>query len=204
MKSKDLAILSVVFAVVAAIFWQIGTQKPTVPDYTAPAAAPATTTTAAPKPAAASSTGTGGSMAVSTPSAPSQPAVPTSAVVFQTGDKFTTPSGLQVEILQAGSGAEAIPGKLVTVDYTGTFANGTVFDSSLNPGRSKYQFQLGAGAVIKGWDEGVAGMKVGEKRKLVIPSKLAYGPNGKGAIPPNTELTFVIELFDNPPPPAKN
>ncbi len=191
MKSKDLAMLSVVLAVIAVVFWQIGQPKPPSTDS---ASAPAPSASA-PKPAASSASAAGTSSQGSTVSAPTKPAVPASGVVRQTGDKYTTPSGLQVEILQAGSGTEAISGRPVTVNYTGTFANGTVFDSSLNPGRTPLTFQLGGHQVIAGWDEGVEGMKVGEKRKLVIPANLAYGANGKGPIPPNTELTFEVELL---------
>jgi FKBP-type peptidyl-prolyl cis-trans isomerase len=107
----------------------------------------------------------------------------------------TTPSGLQYEDQVAGTGAEAKKGNTVDVHYTGTFKDGKKFDSSLDRGRP-FSFKLGAGQVIKGWDEGVAGMKVGGKRKLVIPSDLAYGKRGHpGAIPPDAELTFVVELL---------
>ncbi|MEK7465431.1 MAG: FKBP-type peptidyl-prolyl cis-trans isomerase [Patescibacteria group bacterium] len=99
-----------------------------------------------------------------------------------------------------GTGAEAVSGKLVTVQYTGTLANGTKFDSSYDRG-IPFTFLLGGGQVIPGWDRGVQGMKVGGKRRLVIPSELAYGPNGiKDAsgnfvIPPNATLTFEVELL---------
>ena len=107
----------------------------------------------------------------------------------------TTASGLQYEDQTVGSGAEAKAGKTVEVHYTGTLKDGTKFDSSHDRGRA-FSFQLGAGRVIKGWDEGVAGMKEGVKRKLVIPSNLAYGKQGAGGvIPPDAELTFVVELL---------
>ena len=107
----------------------------------------------------------------------------------------TTASGLQYEDEVPGTGAEAKAGNTVEVHYTGTFKDGKKFDSSLDRGRP-FSFKLGAGQVIKGWDEGVAGMKVGGKRKLVIPSALAYGKRGApGAIPPDTDLTFVVELL---------
>ncbi len=106
----------------------------------------------------------------------------------------TTKSGLKITDLKVGSGAKAVSGKTVTVNYKGTLQNGQVFDQSY--GRAPFPFTLGAGQVIKGWDEGVAGMKVGGKRKLVIPPALAYGEQGAGGvIGPNATLTFVVELL---------
>lgn len=103
-------------------------------------------------------------------------------------------AGLLFEDIAVGEGAEAASGMQVTVHYTGTFEDGREFDSS--QGRGPFSFQLGAGRVIKGWDLGVAGMKVGGKRKLVIPSDLAYGSRGAGnVIPPNTDLVFEVELL---------
>jgi len=97
---------------------------------------------------------------------------------------------------KVGTGAEAVAGKKVTVNYTGTLTDGTKFDSSLNPGRTPFEFNLGAGEVIKGWDEGVNGMKVGGKRKLTIPPSLGYGESGAGGvIPPNATLIFEVELL---------
>jgi FKBP-type peptidyl-prolyl cis-trans isomerase len=108
---------------------------------------------------------------------------------------ITTPSGLQYEDLTEGSGPAAKAGDSIEVHYTGWLKDGTKFDSSLDRGRP-FAFQLGAGRVIKGWDEGVAGMKVGGKRKLVIPSGLAYGTRGAAdVIPANAELTFEVELL---------
>ena len=108
---------------------------------------------------------------------------------------MTTPSGLKYEDLQEGTGEAAKPGDTVEVHYTGWLKEGTKFDSSKDRGRP-FSFRLGAGQVIKGWDEGVAGMKVGGKRKLIIPPDLGYGARGAGGvIPPNAELTFEVELL---------
>jgi len=108
---------------------------------------------------------------------------------------ITTKTGLQYEDTVIGAGPEAATGKSVEVHYTGTLADGTKFDSSRDRNRP-FGFKLGAGQVIKGWDEGVQGMRVGGTRKLVIPGDLAYGPQGyPGVIPPNAQLTFVVELL---------
>jgi FKBP-type peptidyl-prolyl cis-trans isomerase FkpA len=111
----------------------------------------------------------------------------------------TTPSGLQYEDTVAGSGAEAKAGQYVTVHYTGWLYNdgvkGSKFDSSKDR-RDPFQFDLGQGQVIKGWDEGVQGMKVGGTRVLVIPPNLGYGARGAGGvIPPNATLMFEVELL---------
>ncbi len=102
---------------------------------------------------------------------------------------------LKIEDLQQGTGAEAKPGQTVSVHYTGTLTNGTKFDSSKDRGKL-FEFPLGAGRVIKGWDQGVAGMKVGGVRRLTIPPHLGYGARGAGggAIPPNATLIFEVEL----------
>jgi peptidylprolyl isomerase len=107
---------------------------------------------------------------------------------------ITTPSGLKIEDIKVGSGAEAKPGNAISAHYTGTLVNGIKFDSSLDRGEP-LSFTLGVGQVIKGWDEGIAGMKVGGKRKLIIPPELAYGSRAIGSIPPNSTLIFEVELL---------
>jgi len=109
------------------------------------------------------------------------------------GSSQVTSSGLKITDLVLGDGKEATPGTKVSVNYKGTLDDGKEFDSSY--GRGPFEFSLGAGMVIKGWDEGVAGMKVGGKRKLVIPPELGYGSRGIGPIPPNSVLTFEVELL---------
>jgi FKBP-type peptidyl-prolyl cis-trans isomerase FkpA len=107
----------------------------------------------------------------------------------------TTPSGLIIEEVTVGSGAAAAAGQKVKVHYTGWLTNGTKFDSSKDR-NDPFVFPLGAGQVIKGWDEGVQGMKVGGKRKLTIPPVLGYGARGAGGvIPPNATLVFEVELL---------
>lgn len=102
---------------------------------------------------------------------------------------------LQIEDIVVGDGEEATAGNTVTVHYTGWLTNGTKFDSSVDRGRP-FQFPLGGGRVIAGWDQGVAGMKVGGKRKLTIPPELGYGARGAGGvIPPNATLVFEVELL---------
>ena len=108
---------------------------------------------------------------------------------------ITTASGLKFQVLKKGTGAVAMAGQMVSVHYTGWLTDGKKFDSSVDRGQP-FQFSLGAGQVIKGWDEGVAGMKVGEKRKLTIPANLGYGERGAGGvIPPNATLVFDVELL---------
>ena len=107
-----------------------------------------------------------------------------------------TSSGLQYADLMVGQGREAHAGETATVHYTGALVDGTKFDSSKDR-NNPFSFRLGAGHVIKGWDEGVEGMKIGGTRKLVIPPQLGYGARGAGsAIPPNATLIFIVELLD--------
>jgi len=107
-----------------------------------------------------------------------------------------TASGLKITDVVVGTGAVAEPGKAVSVHYRGTLTDGKEFDAS-RPRGEPFTFELGAGQVIRGWDEGVKGMKVGGKRKLVIPPEMAYGEQGAGGvIPPNATLEFEVELLD--------
>jgi FKBP-type peptidyl-prolyl cis-trans isomerase FkpA len=110
-------------------------------------------------------------------------------------DSIKTPSGLVIEEIVVGSGATAAAGQKVSVHYTGWLTDGKKFDSSKDRG-DPFVFPLGRGQVIRGWDEGVAGMKVGGKRKLTIPPNLGYGARGAGGvIPPNATLVFEVELL---------
>lgn len=108
---------------------------------------------------------------------------------------ITTASGLQYEEITVGSGAAAQAGQSVTVHYTGWLTDGKKFDSSKDR-NEPFEFNLGAGEVIRGWDEGVQGMQVGGTRKLTIPAALGYGARGAGGvIPPNATLVFEVELL---------
>ncbi|HVZ11395.1 MAG TPA: FKBP-type peptidyl-prolyl cis-trans isomerase [Candidatus Paceibacterota bacterium] len=131
-------------------------------------------------------------------SSESPTASPTATVAASASPQapVTAADGLVTQDLAVGTGAVAQPGTVVTVQYTGWLTNGTKFDSSYDHGQP-FSFILGGGQVIKGWDEGVAGMKVGGKRKLTIPPALGYGSQavGNGAIPANSTLVFEVELL---------
>jgi peptidylprolyl isomerase len=124
---------------------------------------------------------------------------PAAALAQEIGKMTTTPSGLQIEDTQIGTGASPRSGQICVMHYTGWLyengAKGKKFDSSLDRGQP-FEFPIGQGHVIKGWDEGVASMKVGGKRTLIIPPDLGYGARGAGGvIPPNATLLFEVELL---------
>ena len=110
------------------------------------------------------------------------------------GDEVTTASGLKYVDEVVGTGPSPTPGALVTVHYTGTLTDGTKFDSSVDRNQP-FSFKIGVGGVIQGWDEGVMTMKVGGKRKLIVPPELGYGARANGKIPANSTLLFDVELL---------
>lgn len=125
-----------------------------------------------------------------------QPGAPAEPTAVEAADYTTTESGLKYYDFEEGTGASPKPGQAVTVDYTGWLQEGGKFDSSIDRGEP-FTFNIGVGEVIPGWDEGVASMKVGGKRQLVIPAELAYGEQGAGGvIPPNATLIFEVELLE--------
>jgi len=141
----------------------------------------------------ASNTSTSTTTAGATATTPATEPAPAAGSASSTSR--TTASGLQIEEVKLGTGAEAENGKTVSIQYTGRLVDGTKFDSSLDRGQP-IEFVLGTGAMIKGWDEGIPGMKVGGKRKLTIPPAMAYGAEGRPpVIPPNSTLVFDVELM---------
>jgi len=126
---------------------------------------------------------------------PTATASPLPSASQSPGPVITKAGGLKIQDLVVGTGEEAKNGKILSVHYTGTLENGTKFDSSLDRGQP-FNFVLGAGQVIQGWEQGFVGMKVGGKRKLIIPPSLGYGSTGAGGvIPPNATLIFEVELL---------
>lgn len=113
----------------------------------------------------------------------------------QASKMIKTESGLQYEDIRLGSGDAVKSGQKLTVHYEGTLSDGTKFDNSYDRNQP-FEFVIGKGQVIKGWEEGLLGMRIGGKRKLIIPAELGYGANSAGAIPANSELIFEIELLD--------
>lgn len=125
--------------------------------------------------------------------------VKTQAQDKKMSNAITTPSGLTYEILTKGNGKAPVKGGTVTVHYTGKLTNDTVFDSSVQRGQP-FSFKLGVGQVIKGWDEGIALLHVGDKARLTIPANLGYGERAAGKIPPNSTLIFDVELLGTKDP----
>ncbi len=120
---------------------------------------------------------------------------PAPVVLAAPGPEVTTPSGLRYQVLATGAGNEVKAGDKIAVHYTGTLVDGTKFDSSRDR-NEPFVFRVGQGQVIKGWDEGLIGMKRGDRRKLTIPPDLGYGSSGSGPIPANATLIFDVELVD--------
>lgn len=160
---------------------------------------PMTTPTTQPSANPATSTTAANSATKPTTVVATKPTITMTPITTQTtSSKPAAIPGLIIKDEKIGTGAEAVAGKTITVNYTGKLAsNGKVFDSSLNPGRTPFEFTLGAGQVIQGWDKGFAGMKVGGKRKLTISPELGYGNQSApgGAIPANSTLIFDVELL---------
>ena len=124
------------------------------------------------------------------------PRVPATAPAKTTGAAITTPSGLTYLITKKGTGRQPKNGETIVVHYTGMLTNGVKFDSSRDNG-APFEFRLGVGQVIKGWDEGFSNLKIGDHAILVIPANLAYGSKGAGAvIPPDATLIFIVEVVD--------
>jgi FKBP-type peptidyl-prolyl cis-trans isomerase len=128
-----------------------------------------------------------------TPGAGEEQPTPTPAKKLSDKELTGGVTKLKIEDLRPGTGAAAKDGDPLTMNYKGTLLNGDVFDQSY--GKEPFQFTLGSGQVIKGWDQGIKGMKVGGKRKLTIPADLAYGPTGQGSIPGGATLVFEVELL---------
>ena len=128
---------------------------------------------------------------------------PTAAATPKASPVGTTPSGLIYVITRHGEGRQPMTGDKVMVHYTGMLTNGTKFDSSRDRGQP-YAFELGAGRVIKGWDEGIAKLHVGDQATLIIPSALGYGSKGIGTIPPDATLIFIVELVGIEEKPVTN
>ena len=149
------------------------------------------------KTAAPATDALGSATAPSTATTTTTTSTTTPPTSMNTATTTTTADGLKITVLKEGTGASAANGDTVTVNYTGSLTDGTVFDSNTDPKFqhvSPFSFQLGAGMVIKGWDEGVLGMKVGEERHLEIPASLGYGANGQGPIPGNATLEFDVTV----------
>jgi FKBP-type peptidyl-prolyl cis-trans isomerase len=143
----------------------------------------------------------GGMSFFATPTSPDETSLEAAAANATTNQTTSTTmptentTQLQITDEIIGTGAAAATGDSVTVNYVGSFTNGTIFDASANHGTTGFTFNLGAGQVIKGWDDGIVGMKEGGKRRLIVPASLGYGPNDYGPIPGNSTLIFEVELL---------
>ncbi|MEI7750348.1 MAG: FKBP-type peptidyl-prolyl cis-trans isomerase [Candidatus Moraniibacteriota bacterium] len=147
-------------------------------------------------PASSGSGSSGQAARQSSGSDPSGSANGSQGTTASTNDTNAMATELKIEKTAEGTGTQVTKdGDTITVNYTGTLTDGTKFDSSLNPGRTPFSFTIGQGMVIKGWDQGLLDMKVGEKRRLTIPASLGYGASGQGSIPPNATLIFDVELL---------
>jgi FKBP-type peptidyl-prolyl cis-trans isomerase len=129
------------------------------------------------------------------PATQAAPAAELATTAAKGPDTVTTPTGLKYIVTKTGNGAKPAIGQLVKVHYTGKLEDGRVFDSSI-PRGEPFEFPVGMGRVVKGWDEGILMMSKGEKRTLIVPPSLGYGMEGMGPIPPNTTMIFDVELVD--------
>jgi FKBP-type peptidyl-prolyl cis-trans isomerase len=203
MLRKALIIAALSLAVAACDGSSENKEQPAGENHSSSETTTTTTTTSASTAADASAPATAASTASNTmaASAPAAAATPgkDDGKAISTDAKVKTASGLKYTIMQTGKADARVAknGDTVSVHYTGWLPDGKKFDSSLDRNQP-FEFPLGQGHVIKGWDEGVAGMKIGEKRKLVIPPDLGYGERGAGGgeIPPNSTLIFEVELLD--------
>ncbi|BAZ40669.1 FKBP-type peptidyl-prolyl cis-trans isomerase [Calothrix sp. NIES-4101] len=180
--------LTIICCAIAACNETSDTQQSANPDTTTSPSLAASTETATPTTTPTPTTSP--TTTISPTASPTTTTTPSSSA-----KPVTTPSGLKYVDLKVGTGATPKTGQTVTVHYTGTLENGTKFDSSRDR-NEPFDFAIGTGQVIKGWDEGLSTMKVGGRRQLIIPANLGYGATGAGnAIPPNATLIFDVELL---------
>lgn len=187
-----LGIIIVIIIVVLVVIWLRKTPPtPAVPsDQTVPQN-PATSSVSTTQNPATS--GTSAPLETTNPNAQPQPAA--APEVSKKTISTTMKDGMEIQVTKEGSGPAIVNGQTAAMLYTGKLSDGSVFDASANHGNQPFEFKLGAGEVIKGWDEGIVGMKVGEERTLIIPANLAYGAAGHPpVIPENATLTFDVTL----------